>query len=125
MLKNFDKKVFIPEEHSWYERGDCMPKVSFKVPKKPKEVKMDHHHKEVVSLALLGVVASISMVALVLLFNEAFTTFGGVTGRVIDENVCGPQGLIVDDAWYLDQMEKLNYQCLVGSDPRVWCCYKK
>ncbi len=101
-----------------------MPKVSFKVPKKPVEEKKYQHHKEVVSLALLGVVASISMVALVLLFNEAFAT-ASVTGRVIEENMCGPQGLIVDDAWYLDQMEKLNYQCLVGSDPRVWCCYKK
>ena len=102
-----------------------MPKVSFKVPKKPVETKTSHHHKEVVSLALLGIVASISMVSLVLLFNQAFETVGGVTGRVIDENTCGTNGLIVDDAWYLDQLEKLNYQCLVGSDPQVWCCYKK
>ena len=102
-----------------------MPKVSFKIPKQTIQKQEHNEHKETISLALLGVVASISMVALVLLFNQAITETGIVTGLVTKENTCGPNGLIVDNAWYLDQMEKLNYKCLVGSDPMVWCCYKK
>ncbi|MBI4147864.1 hypothetical protein HY490_01090 [Candidatus Woesearchaeota archaeon] len=94
-----------------------MPKLSFKVPEES-SAPAEESDSHVVSLGLLAVVAVIAVVSLVTLFDDAM-----VTGLQV-ANVCGPNALVADNQWYVDQLERLGYKCSQSKQTGVWCCVK-
>ena len=97
-----------------------MPKLSFRIPQ-PQSVQTSQGHEHL-PIAVLGLVAIAAIVVLVVFLSRTMT--GAVSEDAII-NICGPNALIADNPWYVDQLERLHYQCLSGREPRIYCCYKK
>ncbi|MBI4016278.1 MAG: hypothetical protein HY363_01125 [Candidatus Aenigmarchaeota archaeon] len=98
-----------------------MPKLSFRIPSKTYTVNSGENHKQVFWVSLVGTTAIIAIVLVVLMLNKTMT--GAVTDAL--PNICGPNALIADNPWYIDQLEKLQYRCLASQKAPIYCCYKK